>query len=66
MSDIGLDRTEEEILNYDVSDDALEAAAGRGGAQGIADTHPFAIICIPFAPETADRSEAGRGLPSGQ
>ena len=53
MSDIGLDRIEQEILNYDVSDDALEAAAGNGSAQGIADTHPFAIICIPFSPETA-------------
>ena len=53
MSDIGLNRAEEEILNFDVSDDALEAAAGHGCAQGIADTHPFAIICIPFSPETA-------------
>jgi hypothetical protein len=27
---IGLDQTEEEILTYEVSDDALETAAGAG------------------------------------
>jgi hypothetical protein len=27
---IGLDQTEEEILNFEVSDDALETAGGRG------------------------------------
>jgi len=58
MSDIGLDRTEEEILNCDVSDDALEAAGGRGKAHAVPNTHPFAIICIPFSPENRDRSEA--------
>jgi hypothetical protein len=32
MSDTrtGLDRTEEEILTYEVSDEALETAAGKG------------------------------------
>jgi hypothetical protein len=45
---IGLDRTDEEILNADVSDDALEAA-GLGKEQAVPPTAPFAIICIPFA-----------------
>jgi hypothetical protein len=29
-----LDQADEEILTYDVSDEALEAAAGRGGRSG--------------------------------
>jgi hypothetical protein len=45
---IGLDHTDEEILNADVSDDALEAA-GLGKEQAVPQTAPFAIICIPFA-----------------
>ena len=32
---IGLDQTEEEILNYDVSDDALETAGGMGKEKAV-------------------------------
>jgi hypothetical protein len=32
MNDIGLDQTEAEVLGYDVSDDALEAAAWNESA----------------------------------
>ena len=45
---IGLDQTEEEILNYEVSDDALETAAGPGKEKAVPYTAPFALICIPF------------------
>jgi hypothetical protein len=45
---IGLDQTEEEILNYEVSDDALETAAGTGKEKAVPYTAPFALICIPF------------------
>jgi len=45
---IGLEQTEEEILNYQVSDDALETAAGLGKDTAGNPTAPFAIICIPF------------------
>jgi hypothetical protein len=45
---IGLDQSEEEILNYEVSDDALETAAGTGKEQAVPYTAPFALICIPF------------------
>ncbi|HSP50371.1 MAG TPA: hypothetical protein VLN61_09345 [Pseudolabrys sp.] len=45
---IGFDQTEEEILNYDVSDDALETAGGMGKEKAVPPTAPFALICIPF------------------
>jgi hypothetical protein len=45
---IGLDQTEEDILNYEVSDDALEMAAGTGKEKAGPYTAPFALICIPF------------------
>jgi hypothetical protein len=45
---IDLDQTEEEILNYEVSDDALETAAGTGKEKAVAQTIPVALICIPF------------------
>jgi hypothetical protein len=37
MSDnaIGLDRTEEKILAYEVSDETLETAAGRGSEKAV-------------------------------
>jgi hypothetical protein len=45
---IGLDQTEEEILIYEVSDDALETAGGTGKEKVLPPTAPFALICIPF------------------
>jgi hypothetical protein len=50
MSDttIGLDQTEEEIFNYEISDDALETAGGTGKEKVLPPTAPFALICIPF------------------
>jgi hypothetical protein len=48
------DRSEEEFLDYAISDEALEAA-GLGRKSASADTHPFAIICIPFGPRAAKR-----------
>jgi hypothetical protein len=45
---IGFDQTEEEILNFEVSDEALETAAGTGKEKAVPPTAPFAIICIPF------------------
>lgn len=47
-----IDRSEEDILSYEVSDEVLEAAA-RGRENANAQTHPFAIICIPFGPKSA-------------
>jgi hypothetical protein len=32
---IGLDQTEEDILNYEVSDDALETAGGTGKEKAV-------------------------------
>ncbi len=49
MSHTGVDRTEEEILSDEISDEALEAA-GLGRASAYPQTQPFAIICIPFGP----------------
>lgn len=46
---IGREQTEEEILNYEVSDEALETAAETGQQKAAIPTAPFAIICIPFA-----------------
>ena len=45
---IGLDQSEEEILNIEVPDDALETAAGTGKEKAVPPTAPFALICIPF------------------
>ena len=45
---IGLDQSEEEILNIEVTDDALETAAGTGKEKAVPPTAPFALICIPF------------------
>ena len=47
MSDtttIGLDRPEEEILTYEVSDEALETAAGMGNKQAGNNT----LVCTFF------------------
>jgi hypothetical protein len=44
---IRLGQTEEQILNYEVSDDALETA-GRTGKEKAVYTVPSAIICLPF------------------
>jgi hypothetical protein len=48
MNHTGLDQSVADILNFDVSDDALEAAAMANAKAN--PTAPFAIICIPFAP----------------
>jgi len=53
---IGRDQTEDEILNYDVSDAALETAAGGGKPQAGAITLPSSLICIPFVAQSVDRS----------
>lgn len=41
-------RLDDAILNFDVSDDALERAAGAGLANAANPTLPSALICIPF------------------
>ena len=41
---IGLDRPEEEILTYEVSDEALETAAGMGNKQAGNNT----LVCTFF------------------
>ena len=41
---IGFDQTEEDILTYDVSDEALETAAGMGSKQAANNT----FVCIYF------------------
>ena len=46
---IALDQTEEDLLNFDVSDEALETAAGIRKEIAANPTVPSAIICIPFA-----------------
>ncbi len=46
-----MERRDEDILVETVSDEALEAA-GLGRDAGYAQTHPFAIICIPFGPRS--------------
>jgi len=52
MSQDGLARSDEEILAYEITDEALEAAGlGRGSASPT--TNPLAIICIPFGPRAA-------------
>ena len=48
MSHIGSDQAQEEILNIDVSDDALETAAAMGKEKARY-TLPASLICIPFA-----------------
>jgi len=53
MSQSGLDRTDEETLSYEIADEALEAA-GLGRESANPQTHPFAIICIPFGPRARD------------
>jgi hypothetical protein len=46
----GLDRTEEAILNFEVSDDVLETAGGTRNERAALYTVPSAIICLPLAP----------------
>lgn len=48
MSHTGSDQAEEEILNIDVTDDALETAAATGREKAKY-TLPASLICIPFA-----------------
>ena len=43
-----VDQAELEILNFEISDDALEAMAETGNAVAAIPTAPGAIICIPF------------------
>jgi hypothetical protein len=52
---IGDEQTDEAILNYDVSDTALETAAGTGKQNAGAITLPSALICIPFVAQRAGR-----------
>jgi hypothetical protein len=49
---MGIDLTEEAILNDEVSDATLETAAGKK-AQAGAYTVPSSIICIPLGPQSA-------------
>jgi hypothetical protein len=49
---IGFGQTDEEILNYEISDDALEGA-GTTGDEKVAYTLPSAIICLPFVRSTS-------------
>jgi hypothetical protein len=51
----GLDQTEEEILNYEVSDAALETAGATGEKITGMPTTPAALICIPFSAESRHR-----------
>ena len=53
-NDRHLDQTDEEILTSDVSDEALEVAAGMGGTGPTASIHPETDLGPPF----------GRDLPS--
>jgi hypothetical protein len=46
-----LDRTEHDILTSDVSDDALERAAGSGRQDMANPTVPSAIFCVPLEAE---------------
>ena len=55
---IGLEQAEEAILNCDVSDDALETAAGTRNEKAAAYTAPFALICIPFVAQGAVQDTA--------
>lgn len=48
---IGFDQTDEEILNYEISDDVLEGA-GTTGNEKVVYTLPSAIICLPFVRPT--------------
>jgi hypothetical protein len=41
---------EEAILNFEISDDVLEKAAGLRREKQAAYTMPSAIICIPLGP----------------
>lgn len=41
---------EEAILNFEISDDVLEKAAGLQREKKAALTQPSAIICLPFGP----------------
>ncbi len=52
---IGIDQTEEQILNFEVSDDALETAGATGSRQAGAYTVPFALICVPFVQQSGHR-----------
>jgi hypothetical protein len=49
---IGFGQTDEEILNYEISDDALEGA-GTMGDEKVVYTLPSAIICLPFVRPTS-------------
>jgi len=46
---IALEQAEEAILNFEVSDEELEMAAGSGKQKLANPTVPSAIICLPFA-----------------
>jgi len=50
MSQIAIapERTDAEILQFDIADEDLEAAAEAGKRQAGAQTIPYALICIPF------------------
>jgi hypothetical protein len=52
---IGEDQADEAILDYDVSDVALEVAGGLG-QQMAAATLPNALLCIPFVAQDDGRA----------
>jgi hypothetical protein len=56
---IGRDQTEEAILNYEVSDDALETAGAAGKKITGNPTSPLALICLPFSAESRHRTDVG-------
>jgi hypothetical protein len=47
------------ILNFEVTDDALERAGGTDKAIAANPTVPSAIICVPFMPENRGEIAAG-------
>lgn len=53
MSHSALEQSEHEIFHDEISDEALEAA-GLGRESVNPQTHPFAIICIPFGPRSKE------------
>ena len=55
---IGIDQTDEEILNSETSDDALETAAGTGKEKAKAYTLASALICLPFLAQSVVQDTA--------
>jgi len=47
----GPHQSERDIFTDDISDEALERAAGNGRTEMDNPTAPFALICVPFEAE---------------